>query len=200
MIESRLQDPFHETWDDVKTNAVLNWVDVSDGRTGLALFTDRTTSYGHSSRWPLSLILAWGELEGTLSFEYSILPHAGTWRESSLPAVAATRDSPLVARMAEFRGEELRNEVTCMRIEPSCVLLSAAFREGSAWFLRFYNASDQPATTTVEVPIAMGKSAYHTDLAGRPARRMVVEAVSDATRLGFDMRPFGIETIRFSDG
>jgi alpha-mannosidase len=57
VIESHLSNTFYNTWDSIKNNIILNWVDVTDnqGKYGMALFTDHTTSYAHGADFPLAL-------------------------------------------------------------------------------------------------------------------------------------------------
>lgn len=198
VIESRLQEPFHETWDDVRTNVVLNWVDLSDGEAGLALFTDRTTSYGYAGDWPLSLILGWGQLEGTPCFEYSILSHAGTWKEAGLPQLSCARDIPLVGRTLSGWAEGAVDSGSHLSIRPSWVLLSAVFREGGHWFLRLFNASDRGTTAEVEAPAQMGTRGWRTDLRGQPVDPLPIAPRGRRSQFTCELRPFGLETIRLS--
>lgn len=196
VVESRLEEPFHETWDDVKTNVVLSWVDISDGEAGFALFTDRSTSYGYSRDWPLALILGWGQLAGTRRFEYSTLSHSGTWREAGLPSQSWARDLPLVGRRFSGPADGAGTEGSRLSIEPSWVLLSAVFREGGHWYLRLYNASDRRAAAAVEVPALMGAEGWRTDLMGRPVDPLPMAMAGTRHRFTCQLRPFGIETIR----
>ncbi len=195
VIESHLQEPFHESWADVKTNTILNWVDVSDGRAGFALFTDRSTSYGYSQNWPLSLILAWGQTEGKVCFNYSIMSHAGTWREAELPGLSYAKNTPLVAVPASHRSA---SEAEHLSIQPACVLLSAVFQEGPDRFMRFFNASDQPQTAQVEVSTSMGAPDCRVDLMNKPIGPLSVKKRGAYNRFELQTRPFGLETLRFT--
>ncbi|MGD0910128.1 MAG: hypothetical protein ABSA96_21295, partial [Candidatus Acidiferrales bacterium] len=60
VCESKLEDTFYNSWESIKNNVILNWVDVSDGAgdCGLALFSDHTTSYTHGPTFPLGLSLS----------------------------------------------------------------------------------------------------------------------------------------------
>ena len=54
VCESKLADTFYNSWEGIKNNVILDWVDVADGTGdhGLALFSDHTTSYAHGPELP----------------------------------------------------------------------------------------------------------------------------------------------------
>ena len=54
VCRSRLEDTFFETWDNIKHNVILNWVDLAgkDGGRCIAVFLDHTTSYYSGSVFP----------------------------------------------------------------------------------------------------------------------------------------------------
>ena len=60
VCRSREENTYFSTWNTIKHNVLLNWVDVTDETQGLAVITDHTTSYTHGKDKPLALTMAWG--------------------------------------------------------------------------------------------------------------------------------------------
>lgn len=87
------------------------WLDVSDGTVGLALLTEDRYGYdGLGPRVRVSLLRgaydpAAGSDQGRHTFRYSLIPHAGTWRDARLPVLAEDMSQPLV--VAPRAGTEL---------------------------------------------------------------------------------------------
>jgi alpha-mannosidase len=54
VMESKLDNTFFGSWDSIKNNVVLNWVDVTDSNDayGMAMYTDHTTNYNPRYRFP----------------------------------------------------------------------------------------------------------------------------------------------------
>ncbi len=95
VCRSRLDDTFFNTWDSIKHNIILHWVDLdqSDGKYGLALLSDHTTSYSFGSDFPLGLtaqysgVGLWGvdyRITQPLKIRYAIIPHKGKWDNAAI--------------------------------------------------------------------------------------------------------------------
>lgn len=111
VCESRLENTHFKRWDEIKHNVMLGWADVNNGKLGLAIMADHTTSYSHGSDSPLALTLAWGwdggywwgrrQLKGNHTVCYTILPHQGTWQEGNVwHEYQKTLHKPYTQRMA----------------------------------------------------------------------------------------------------
>lgn len=57
VCESKLTDTFFGSWDQIKHNIILHWVDLAEqeGDYALALLSDHTTSYSYGEDYPLGL-------------------------------------------------------------------------------------------------------------------------------------------------
>ena len=57
VCESKLTDTFFDSWDQIKHNIILHWVDLAEqeGDYALALLSDHTTSYSYGEGYPLGL-------------------------------------------------------------------------------------------------------------------------------------------------
>ncbi len=95
VCKSKLKNTFFGTWDSIKHNVILNWVDIvqQDEKYGMALFADHTTSYLHGDDYPLGLTVQysgkglWGrnyEITGPTHIKYALLPHKGKWNDAQI--------------------------------------------------------------------------------------------------------------------
>ena len=95
VCESKLDNTFFNTWDQIKHNIILHWVDLAEqeGDYALALLSDHTTSYSHGQDYPLGLTVQysgpglWGpdyKITGPLTIKYAIIPHRGKWDKASI--------------------------------------------------------------------------------------------------------------------
>src|SRR5690606_1910667 len=95
VTESKLNNTFFSTWDSIKNNILLNWVDITDAGNnyGCALFTDHTTSYAHGSDFPLGLTIQysgqglWGRdyrITHPTEINYALVPHEGKWDNAGI--------------------------------------------------------------------------------------------------------------------
>jgi alpha-mannosidase len=108
VLESKLNNTFFNRWDSIKNNVILNWVDVTDGdgKYGMAVFSDHTTSYAHGQDYPLGLTLQYSggglffrnyKLDGPTHVTYAMLPHAGLWNKSEIWTEGEKINEPLMA-------------------------------------------------------------------------------------------------------
>jgi len=111
VCESRLDNTFFNTWDSIKHNVILNWIDLSDPDTGnsMALFTDHTTSYSYGKNFPLGLTLQysgkglWGPnytITEPLHVKYALYPHKEKWDKSSVSAKSDSWNQPLITYLS----------------------------------------------------------------------------------------------------
>ncbi|WP_343671076.1 glycoside hydrolase family 38 C-terminal domain-containing protein [Chitinophaga sp.] len=123
VTESQLDNTFFNSWDSIRNNIILNWVDISDGKYGLALFTDHTTSYTHGRNFPLGLNMQysgmglWGRnytIDGATTIHYAIVPHKGNWEQGNIPAANMQWNEPLISQNSIFTLEGAPVQVTSM--------------------------------------------------------------------------------------
>lgn len=116
VTHSRLNNTFFDRWDSIKNVVVNHWVDVTDkdGRYGMAVYSDQTTSYAHGPHYPLGLTLQYSgdglfyrnyTLTGPLDMHYALLPHEGTWDKAHLWTEATRMEEPLQVRMTDKAPE-----------------------------------------------------------------------------------------------
>lgn len=106
IVESRLKNTFYDSWDHIKNDVLLHWVDLSgrDGKAGLTVFSDETTSYAHGADLPLALTTQYSgkglfgadyQINGPTHMRYGILPHLGNWKTGKVTPASESFNKPL---------------------------------------------------------------------------------------------------------
>jgi 2-O-(6-phospho-alpha-D-mannosyl)-D-glycerate hydrolase len=174
-IERGPNSPFHlgenPTWPH------LRFVDLSDGETGLGLVNqgivefeavddpERTLALTLLRAYEVSLCTVsyrWERLpEETLSQQfgehvrrYSLVPHAGDWRQANLHAEAERVCLPLqIAQSGRHTGGTAPRERSLIAIEPSSIQLSALkeAENGRGMVLRVFNPTGRTVKTKVRL-------------------------------------------------
>ncbi|WP_432711708.1 glycoside hydrolase family 38 C-terminal domain-containing protein, partial [Pedobacter sp.] len=117
VTKSRLENTFFSTWDSIKNNIVLNWVDVLSGdqKYGMSLFTDHTTSYAHGKNFPLGLTTQyagyglWGRnytIKDATEIKYSLLPHVGNWQKAGVSYQNQKINEPLQVNVMAMKPSQ----------------------------------------------------------------------------------------------
>ncbi len=107
VCESKQKNTFFNTWDGIKHNIILNWVDLvqKDQKYGFAIFSDHTTSYSLGKDFPLALtaqysgIGLWGpdyKITHPLKMKYAIVPHSGKWDQANISIESNKWNEPLI--------------------------------------------------------------------------------------------------------
>lgn len=205
VCESDLASTSFNTWEDLKNNLILDWVDVRDrdGRHGLALLSDHTTSYAHGPDSPLGLTLQysgkglWGRdyrIDGPTEARYALVPHAGRWDEAGVPATSASWQEPVLGALS---GEGDRRPRSLIDPGGSGWAVPAMFEKGGAIHVRLFNATGD------DVPrdLGIGFEAEKVELVELDGR--VVADLPPAPDAGgrrtvrLAIPRFGIRTLRF---
>jgi alpha-mannosidase len=133
------------------------------------------------------------QMLGQHTFEYSIIPHDGTWQSASQQARWFA--APLRSRWTGRHPGPLGQETSFLALSPATLVLSAAkladCGDGSV-ILRLYNGLGEPAEAALRTffPIA---SAEVTNLAEESGEPLTPE---DARTLRFPVGPHQIVTLR----
>lgn len=202
---------FFNSWDAIKHNIVMNWVDLVDenNNTGLALLSDHTTSYAHGEDHPLSLVVAWGwdggfwwgkcPLNGLQELRYAIVPHSGAWNEAALWTEDAERSEPLLSRVAFWTGAVHKdNGKSLIEIETPGVQLSAITASGRDLLVRFFNAESEGQEHTIRVALPVS-SIELVELDGRHAGPVHSERDARGYKFRIAIAKFGLKTVRLRD-
>lgn len=156
------------------------FVDVSDGRMGLAILNDGIREYEVKDiperpialtllrayefrqspvidRWDVHPEMLLSQSLGEHEFHYAIYPHAGRWDESEVLQEAEKCTLPLEVAQAGAHGGDLPKELSFLRVEPECVCLSALKRceDRDTLVMRIFNptAKDVEARVSCYWPV-----------------------------------------------
>ncbi len=195
VCESRQPDSYFNRWDSIRHNVILNWVDLSEGSqgSGLALFTDHTTSYTYGHDEPLSLTVQYSgpglwwrgyPIDGPTDIDYALVPHQGTWSDASLPRLLDDWQNPLT-----FQSSPLSSHFSLLSAD--CQVSAAKLLPDGSLLLRLYN--DQPADRVVDLSLGVRvNEILVTDLDGHVIGRHSPDA--DGT-VHLSMPRFGIKNL-----
>lgn len=203
VTESKLDNTFFSSWDSIKNNVILHWVDVNDQRNGLALLTDHTTSYVHGKDYPLGLTLAysgralWGrnyDLTGPTDVRYAIVPHTGNWDNGGMAQEETKWCEPLLVMPAgETKAFSLVSFDNAQWQAPTMMM------DGKDLLVRIYNAAGDAKPYAVRLN-GKATAAQLEQLDGHVQQALKTKAgAKGSTVVTLAMPRFGIRTLRFKN-
>jgi alpha-mannosidase len=205
---SELKNTYYDSWDSIKHNVILNWVDVADSgcKAGAALFTDHTTSYiNNGTELPLGLTVQyagralWGfnyGVDGPTHIRYALLPHEGRWDDFGVQRQSAEWNEPLFAFVE--KGKPVSIGRSLLEIETDGVELSSLTAVDGAVFVRLYNAEAEENKAALRLGLCPEKIEL-VELNGKTAGAVKREAVSEnLVRIEFDLPRYAFKTLRLS--
>jgi alpha-mannosidase len=206
VTESELDNTFFQSWEELKHNVILDWVDVTSGADdyGLALFSDHTTSYTHGEEFPLGLTLQYAgkglwardyATDGPTELRYALMPHAGKWDQSNLSARSRSWQQPVVADFTRSDDAAARS-----LIDPgnSRWQIPSFFEHEDALLVRLFNGAGDD--TPQEITLGFEPEAVTlVELDGRVREVLTPERRGDGTTtLRLAIPRFGIRTLRLT--
>lgn len=207
VCESRLADTFYNSWENIKHNVILDWVDVADAsnEVGLAMFSDHTTSYTHGPDFPLGLTIQyagkglWGRdyrTAGPTEIRYALLPHPGRWDRGRVPAAAATWQQPVTGAMS--RGAAMPG-YSLINPGDSGWEVPAMFVRDGQLIVRLFNASGDDQPQKLKIGFDAGKVEL-LELDGRVIEKLIPQILDGGTKaITLQIPRLGIRTLRFSE-
>lgn len=202
VTESRLPNTFFNTWDSIKNNVLLHWADVTDGKTGLALFSDHTTSYVHGEQYPLGFTLQyagtalWGRnyhVDGPTEVQYAIVPHKGDWTAGGVSNEAANWCEPLLVTPATDSST-----FSLLSLEDNRWQIPALMMDGNDLLIRIYNAAGDNRERTLYIS-GTAASATLEQLNGQTLQNLPLRQQAGKTSIRLSVPRFGIRTIRLKN-
>ncbi|MDR1720344.1 MAG: hypothetical protein LBR67_09555 [Dysgonamonadaceae bacterium] len=202
---SQSENTIYHSWDSIKHNVVLNWVDVTNasGDYGVALFTDHTTSYLQTDALPLGLTVQyvgkalWGRnyrVDGPTCIHYALLPHADNWNQADIELSSAAWNEPLIAGRVNSPNDLGR--YSFFSLSDKKMLVSSVTMDGDDLLVRFYNTSSEPQKENVTWYFNIRKIDF-ADLNGNACAEVGMEKKPDGTTVtALQLPPFGFQTVR----
>jgi len=209
VCESRLSNTFYNRWDSIKNNVILNWVDVTDneGKYGMALFTDHTTSYTHGTGFPLGLDIQysgmglWGrdyKISGPTTINYSILPHAGKWDKSHIWTAGTTREEPLIVVGSNNKLQQNKSVGSFIKMDKPGFEISSMTFSHDTLLVRIFNAEGDALPRKIIINSKI-KKIQLVELSGALKENLrMVAAGSQSTVISLAMPKFGIRTLKLT--
>ncbi|MDR1743958.1 MAG: alpha-mannosidase [Dysgonamonadaceae bacterium] len=202
VCESRLDNTFFQTWDGIKHNIILHWVDLAeqDGDYALALLSDHTTSYSYGEDFPLGLtaqysgIGLWGmdyKITQPLKMKYALVPHRGKWDEAAVSACSDSWNEPLVCAYIPRATVENKSLITFSK--SGYQITAAQIRDDGKIVLRLFNADGDNTARKITFALSL-LSVKEIDLNGNVIERKKLEKHSGKTDITVSMPRFGIRT------
>ena len=201
VCESKLDNTFFNSWDQIKHNIILHWVDLAEqeGDYALALFSDHTTSYSHGEDYPLGLTAQysgnglWGpdyKITGPLRMKYAIVPHRGKWDKAAIATKSDCWNEPLLCSYHPSVKLESRSLVN---LKNSGYQVSAANMKDGKIILRLFNAEGDKKqhNITFDIPLS---SIEEVDLNGRIIDRKTIKTRAGKSEISISIPRFGIKT------
>lgn len=197
VCESQLEYTHFGTWDSIKHNVILNWIDLKakNEEYGFALLSDHTTSYSYGKDFPLSLtaqysgIGLWGpdyNITGALNMKYAIVPHSGSWDQAAISVESSAWNEPLIA---SFHKSIPLDEKSFLNLGNSGYEVSAFKVEGDNILLRLFNADGNSTKRNIAFGFPIS-SIEEVDLNGNFIEKIKVKK----NNITVSMPRFGIKT------
>ena len=201
VCESRLENTFFNSWDSIKNNVILNWIDLTDTDNGnsMALFTDHTTSYSYGADFPLGLTLQysgkglWGRdytITEPLRVKYALLPHKNKWDESSVSAKSAAWNEPLTPYLSSHFNFENKSFID---LQKSGYELSSVQTMNDGVLVRIFNVGGDAGIKKIKLGFPY-KSIQEIELNGETIKTDVSFTSGSNSELLISVPEFGIRT------
>ncbi len=210
VTESRLTNTFFNSWDGIKNNVVLQWLDVMDanGDYGLALLTDHTTCYVHGEDHPLGLVLQysgiglWGRhygIVGPTTVHFALVPHNGRWDRAGVSEESAAWNEPLMAVLANSNVATKEGPRSLLELSGSGWQATTMMVAGKSLFIRLFNAAGDNRAQRLSLD-GQAANLSLVELIGNVRETLRATVAPDRrTTVELAIPRFGVRTIRLDD-
>ncbi|MEN8254654.1 MAG: glycoside hydrolase family 38 C-terminal domain-containing protein [Verrucomicrobiota bacterium] len=206
-------------WPDMATLPMNNFVDVSDGKNGLAFLSDSFTEYEvtdndnrivalsmlrSTKNWICTEVRAGsdfpsqkgGQCLGRFTLNYAICPHEGNWQDARLPMKSLLfNEGCKVVQTQSHEGVLKGSELSLFEIGNPQIIISCLKKshDSDSFVLRVYNPTAETQTTDVKFHAQVSKAEL-TDL-----NEQCVEGIEVKNgAIGLSVEPYRIATVKFS--
>lgn len=205
VCKSTLENTHFTTWDNIKHNIILHWVDLAeqgDG-CGLALLTDHTTSYSYGGDAPLGLTVQfsgnglWGRdypIDGPTHIRFALVPHRRAWDAAGIHEESLRWNEPLTCAAYPQAAPE---NASLIDVAESGYEISAAYLDGDGIVVRLFNAAGNADPQRVKFGFPVSK-AEEVDLNGNVTARCDVRRKGGRSEIELGMPRFGLKTLRLT--
>ena len=205
VCRSELKDTYYNTWDNIKHNIILNWIDIaeSNNKNGFALLSDHTTSYTYGEDYPLGLTLQfsgnglWGRdylINAPANIRYAIIPHSKGWDASDIHNENLRWNEPLICTF--HRNTQFEN-VSLLDINKTGYELSAAYLSCDDIIVRFFNASGDKSPQIIKFGTSLSK-VEEIDLNENKIATLNPVKTGAGMELKIEIPRFGLKTFKLT--
>lgn len=205
VCESKLDNTFFNSWDQIKHNIILNWVDLADqkGDYALALLSDHTTSYSYGEDYPLGLTAQysggglWGpdyKITQPMNIKYAIIPHRGKWDEASISANSDSWNEPLLSSFHSFVNLESKSFIN---LQNTGYQVSAANLVDGKVMVRLFNAEGDNVLRKIAFSMPLSE-VEEVDLNGKCIEKKKISKRRGKSEISISMPRFGIRSFLLS--
>ncbi|PWS30330.1 glycoside hydrolase family 38 C-terminal domain-containing protein [Pedobacter paludis] len=206
VMESGLGNTYFNTWDSIKNNLILNWVDVlgDNDKYGMALLNDHTTSYAHNEEGILGLTLQysgmglWGmnyKIDGVSRYNYALLPHRNNWAKANVWNKSVKWNEPLQV----FPGSpKSKTEESLFQLNRDGYEISSITTENKALVLRIFNENDDLARVVLSLNLEVKKAELIELNHKKRADLLLVNQLKGNKNIILSIPKFGFRTIKLS--
>ncbi|MDO9374695.1 MAG: glycoside hydrolase family 38 C-terminal domain-containing protein [Ferruginibacter sp.] len=209
VTKSALENTFFNTWDSIKNNVLLNWVDVTDGvgKYGLALFSDHTTSYAQGPNFPLGLttqyagVGLWGRnysVTMPTTLHYALVPHEGLWNKASLWSLNNNWDNPMETTMFQSSDKLTSLSRSLVAVSNKNIELTSVTKDGDDMVVRIFNADNKAGISTLTFD-GLAENTKLEELNGKTKSVLKASVNGSKTMVTVTYPKFGIRTIRLKN-
>ena len=157
----RRSTQMRNSWDSAKVEvAGERWADLSQGDFGVSLMNK--SKYGwdiKGSTMRLSLLRSpiWPDPtadRGMHTIEYSLYPHAGTWKEAHTVERASEYNTPLIGVMTDAHKGALPPTRSFIALSPENLVLTEIKKaeDSEAWVVQWYDAGGEDSRAQLTLP------------------------------------------------
>jgi alpha-mannosidase len=206
VCESRLENTFFTTWDSIKHNIILNWVDFfgKDEHYGLALFSDHTTTYTHGKYFPPGLTIQysgnglWGRnypITRPTKINYALLPHKEKWDAAGLWTKSVAWNEPLIVQTLSGNAAG-KNRSFISLSKAGYEITSTEIKNGEV-YLRLFNAESNEKPVAVRFGFEP-KKVMQVQLNGEVVREIPVQKREGQDTVEVSLPRFGLATLKLT--
>ncbi len=208
VCRSELNNTFFNTWSDIKHNIILDWVDVYDSisNAGLAVFSDRTTTYSHGKDYPLALTMAWSgfglwesfyPMNTVSEFNYAVMTHSKKWNDAGISSKNGSWNEPLVVRAINNRSSNSSQTFSFLKTSDQHIEIPTLYMKDKSLYIRLFNSSDSPTQSDLYLNFPLHRIEL-TELDGKVINEIATIKTDNHTMVNFKFRPFELKTLKIS--
>lgn len=204
---SQLSKTYFTTWDSIRNNVLLHWVDVAEGNGnyGMTVFSDHTGNYLHADDLPLGLNIQyagqglWGRnytIDGPTHIRYALLPHQFLWDRGRAEQQRQVWNEPPVA--IPYSSDADLSSRQLIQLSNDNWELAAMYTEGKDLLIRLYNAAGTNTACTVFANTAV-KEILLESLEGKTIKKLQVKKEKEGASVILQAPRFSIRTLRLKN-